>query len=361
MPSTDHRIKMLSGEMEHAGLTSLLISGEANVTYLSGFSGEASSLLITPNHAVMITDYRYEERVRQECPQLDLEVRDRNLENLGQCLARLLGAAKASGLGFESGLISHALYEELAQSLGAENLRPTGGLVEGLRMIKQPGEVEALRRAANLGDAAFEYILGRLAPGRSELELAFELDQFLRKQSKEDIAFATILISGPKTAQPHGVPGERRLRAGDFITMDFGARRQGYCSDMTRTVALGSTDERQREVYQAVLDAQTAAVRAARPGIKASGLNQVAREVIAQAGYLDYTGDGLGHGIGLQVHEQPYMRAACRERLAAGMAVTIEPGIYIPGWGGVRIEDTVLIKEQGCEALTHSPKELLTL
>jgi Xaa-Pro aminopeptidase len=361
MDALQARVENLRAGLDDLGLGSLLITRESNVAYLSGFSGEASSLLISPGAAFLITDYRYADRAARECPGISLEVRERNQENLGDCVARLLGDAADSGLGFESEQVSHALYEELAQSLDKERLRPTTSLVESLRMHKQPVEIEAMRRAAELGDRAFDFITARIAPGRTERELGFELEQFIRKQSGEEPAFASILVSGEKTAQPHGAPGKRELRYGDLITMDFGARCSGYCSDMTRTVILGKPDQRQREVYQAVYEAQCAAVKAAREGMAAADLDQVARGVIQQAGFLEYAGDGLGHGLGLDVHEPPFMRSIASEILKAGMAVTIEPGIYIPDWGGVRIEDTVLITASGCERLTRSPKELITL
>ena len=230
-----------------------------------------------------------------------------------------------------------------------------------MRAVKEPWELERIRRAEAIGDAAFARVLPLLKPGLTELEVAAELEYQMKLLGAEGLSFDTIVASGLNSSMPHAVPGEKKLEAGDFVTMDFGCRYQGYCSDMTRTVVLGKAGQRQKEIYETVRKAQEAALLVIRAGIRGKEADRAAREVIGEAGYGAFFGHSLGHSLGLFIHEQPSLSPSSEKILLPGMVETVEPGIYVPGFGGVRIEDLVLVTETGCENLTSSPKEMIEL
>ncbi|MGI8969099.1 MAG: M24 family metallopeptidase, partial [Dehalococcoidia bacterium] len=238
-------------------------------------------------------------------------------------------------------------------------LRPTEEIVETLRRVKDEGEIDLTRAACGIVDCAFEFIVTLVRPGVSERELATELEYFMKKAGSEKEAFDTIVASGARSALPHGRASEKLLEAGDFITFDFGARVGGYHSDITRTVVLGTASERQREIYQVVLDAQQAALAALRPGMTGKEADQVARDLIAAHGYGEQFGHGLGHSLGRHVHDGGGLSQRVEMTLEAGMVLTVEPGVYLENWGGVRIEDDVVLRDNGAEILTHAPKELI--
>ena len=238
---------------------------------------------------------------------------------------------------------------------------PLAGRVDRLRRIKTPEEIGYMRRAEEIGDEAFEALLPLLKPGMTELEAAAELEYQMKKRGAEGFSFDTIMASGIHSSMPHAIPSGKKLEAGDFITMDFGCTYQGYCSDMTRTVVMGKADEKQKEMYGIVLRAQRAALELIRAGLPGSRVDREAREIIEKAGYGDCFGHGLGHSVGLYIHEEPRLSPSDDTILEPGMIETVEPGIYVPGFGGVRIEDMVAVTEDGCENLTRSPKELLEL
>ena len=234
-----------------------------------------------------------------------------------------------------------------------------GSALDGLRVIKNEEELAWMERAEQIGDEAFSYILGELRPGISELEVAAKLEYFMRSNGAEKVSFDAIVASGLNSAMPHAVPTGKLLEKGDFVTLDFGCKYQGYCSDMTRTVVIGKADSRQKEIYQIVLDAQLAALEGLRPGMTGAEGDRLAREAIEKAGYGEYFGHGLGHSVGLEIHEKPALSMKDQTVLCPGMIETVEPGIYIPGFGGVRIEDMVVLTETGIRNLTSSPKELI--
>jgi Xaa-Pro aminopeptidase len=321
-----------------------------NVRYLTGFAGEGY-LALGLERALISSDGRY----RTECKQAaaGIEAACDNAGHLGGAIA-FLKELGPSAVAIESDHTTVAKHVELAEKLGV-TLKPTTRLVEQFRLIKDETEIALIREAARRTDEALAAFLAELHPGTSERRLALALHAALVDQDVEP-AFAIIMASGPSSCCPHAVPCSRALAAGDMLKVDVGARYEGYCSDITRTYFVGEPTEKFREVYRLVLQAQQAAVAAARAGVAGRELDQVARELIVAGRYGPEFSHGLGHGVGLQVHERPRVAATSDEVLAAGMVVTIEPGIYLEGWGGVRIEDTVLITAAGCEVLTRAPK-----
>lgn len=341
--------------MAAAGLGGMLVTKPENRVYLSGFLGSSAYLLVTAEQATLLTDFRYVEQAKQQAPAFNVM---RHAAVWMDSLPELVGPGQR--LGFEQEHLTYAQFKELEQRLQVE-LVPVCGLVEGLREVKDDQELAWMQQATEIAEAAFAEILPLITAGRSEAEIAFELEITMRRRGSEGIAFPIISASGPRSALPHGAPTERVLQAGDFLTLDFGAVVHGYRSDMTRTVVLGQPSEQQSEIYHVVLQAQLAAQQAVRPGILGKAVDQVAREIITAAGYGECFGHGLGHGVGLQIHEGPSAGMRGETILQPGMVVTVEPGIYIPGWGGVRIEDMVVVTSDGYRNFNHSGKELLVL
>lgn len=344
--------------MERAGTPALLVTAPANRRYLSGFTGSSGWLLVTPVRQRLITDSRYEEAAAAEAPDFE-PVIYRKEQEFKDLLAGALAEEGIGRLGFEAGQVTVSRHRWLGEAVPGVELVPTEDLVEDLRRVKDGEEVARVRRAMALAEGAFAEVLPRVAPGRTEQDLALDLEFAMRRLGAEGIAFDAIVTSGPHSSLPHGRPGDRALQPGDLVVFDFGARHAGYCSDMTRTVVVGRPDPRQEEVYRVVLEAHLAAFAAVRPGATCGEVDEAARLVIEMAGYGEHFGHGTGHGIGLEVHEAPRLSPGREEALAEGMLVTIEPGIYLPGWGGVRIEDTVLVSARGAESLCTTTKELI--
>lgn len=347
-----------------AGAGAALITSPANVRYLTGLvSSNAAVLIPAEGPAVLATDSRYAEAAARDCPDLEL-VCDRMVE---PALARLAASRGARVLAFEAQEMTVERHEQLAGLDEVTSLVPLGQVVEELRMIKDDAEIGLLARACAITDAAFAGLLDLIGPGRTERELAVALERAMIDQGADGIAFDTIVASGPNGAIPHHAPGGRVLAPGDLVTIDCGAQAGGYHADMTRTVALGAPAGWQREIYDLVAAAQLAGLTAARPGTGAGELDAVARDLIAAAGYGEFFGHGLGHGVGLEVHEAPIIGHGRTGTLMDRVPVTVEPGIYLPGRGGVRIEDTLVIRADGsgaaepAEILTMTTKELLVL
>ena len=349
--------------LKDKSLAALLVMDERNVTYLTGFTGDSSYLVVRQGAGgrgdVLITDQRYTQQLAEECPGLELAVRAPGVKQAdftGEMLARLALPA----LGIESDAMTVGMHEKLREKLKATQLASTENLVESLREIKDEGEIAAIREAAQIAERAFAVIRNSLRPGRSEKEVADELEHQIRLFGGTCGAFPSIVGVGPRAALPHGRPiSESRIGQADFVLIDWGARGpRGYHSDLTRVLVTGKLSPKLEEVYGVVLAAQRAAIGVIRPGAIMHDVDAAARAVIAQAGMGSLFGHSLGHGIGLSVHEQPRLAPDQKSPLAAGMVVTVEPGIYLPGWGGVRIEDDVLVTAGGCEVLTSVPKEL---
>lgn len=350
------RLELFRQQMKNQQAEAVLVTEPLNVRYLSGFTGSAGQLLITAEQAILITDYRYIEQAQTQATAFQCYCRDRARQSLGQAIRALLISQPAQ-LQLDYDQVPVALYQQLQQEL-PYTLADSRQITEQLRAIKDPQELAAIRQAAAIADQALSWLLPQLKPGVSEQQAAHWLEQQLLALGAEALAFPTILLSGPRTALPHGKPSERRFQQGDWILIDFGAQVQGYKSDMTRSYVLGKASPQQQEFYQTVERAQQAALAAAKAGIRADQLTEVAQKILADSAFSAYAGEGLGHSIGLALHEQPLMRFGCQQILQPGMVLTIEPGLYWPGFGGVRLEDDILITAEGAELLSHSPKPM---
>ncbi|MGC8872954.1 MAG: M24 family metallopeptidase [Chloroflexia bacterium] len=354
----DGRIDRLRRLLHTHGLDALLVTQPENRRYLTGFTGSAGTVIVTPERALLLVDFRYVEQAGRESPLLEVvPAKNRPEEDLPPLLQEIGGRC----WGFESTHVTVAQYEKLRplfEGAGIE-LQGVENLVEGLRAVKEPEELEWIREAVRITDEAFAHFLEWVRPGVTEREAAWELEKTMRENGAEAMAFPIIVASGPNGAMPHHRPGDRRLQRSEPIVIDMGAVYQGYQADMTRTICLGEADERFWEIYRLVRAAQEraeAGIRAGMPSCEADGL---AREVIAAAGYGEQFGHGLGHSIGLSTHERPQLSPRLEDPIPVRCTVTVEPGIYIPGWGGVRIEDVVVVHEDGTEVLTRSTKEPL--
>ena len=352
----EERIKRLRSRLNKAEIDALLINNPQNRQYLTGFTGTAGVVLISEEEAELITDFRYIEQAKDEAQDYKIVKQgDNKLETIN----RLLEDAGIKRLGFEADEITYQQYGKYKDELNVE-LKATTGLVKELRQTKDESEIEKISRAVEITDNAFATIQDKLEVGVVEQEIALELEFLQKKQGAAKNAFGFIVASGARGALPHGVASEKEIAAGDLVTMDFGAVYHGYHSDMTRTVMVGGEPtEKQQEIYHLVLEAQQAALEAIGPGKIGSEIDRVARDIIADAGYGPNFGHGLGHSLGLEIHEQPRFSRQDDTVIKPGMVITVEPGVYIPDWGGVRIEDIVVVREDGCEILTNSPKELL--
>ena len=339
----------------------MLVADGSNMRYLSGFTGETGYLYLSRGRQVILTDSRYTLQAKEEAPDFQVTEVSRQ-EGYKEKLLKLTREDNTERLGFEDQVMTYAAVEGFREKLSSvREWVPLGEALGVFRQIKTEAEVECMARAEAIGDEAFTYLLGELRPGVTELTIAAKLEFYMKTHGAEDIAFPSIVASGLHSAMPHATPSQKKLEEGDFITLDFGCRFGGYCSDMTRTVVLGKANERQREIYRIVLEAQLAGLGAVRAGISGKEADGVARKVIEEAGYGEYFGHALGHSVGLQVHERPALSKGEETILRPGMIETVEPGIYVPGFGGVRIEDMVVVTEDGCRNLTHSPKELIEL
>lgn len=337
-----------------------VITGGANMRYASGFGGEGC-VYLSSYRRVFITDPRYTEAARKATSfEVMTEGRGHKYKKRSDILNELIASDGAERAGYEDRAILQADFRELSLNLDAD-LVPLGGSVSELRQVKKPFEKEALMKAEAIGDAAFEAMLGRLKPGMTENEAAAELEYEMRKAGGQGTSFDTIMASGPNSSMPHAVPGGRVIEKGDLVTMDFGYRYDGYCSDMTRTVVIGRAADWQKEIYKIVLEANSAVIEYARGGMKGSEIDAIARKIIEDAGYGEYFSHSLGHGIGLEIHEEPNCSPSEERRIMPGMVESDEPGIYLPGRGGVRIEDMVYYTESGLEVISKAPKELTEL
>ncbi len=336
----------------------LLVASEPNVRYLTGFTGEASALLIGDDRALLVSDGRFTTQIEQECPGLEVHIRP-----VGQLLFEGLGEVVAGlgvrRVGFEPSAVSVAQFETLQEKAKAVEWAGIGGRVESLRAVKDSGEVDAIRRAIDQAERAFALFLGSLSGGDSEKQAADALEGFLRRCGASAAAFPPIVAAGPRAALPHARPTEEaKVGDSDFLLIDWGASAGPYKSDLTRVLVTGKVTSKFEQVYRTVLAAQQRGIAALRPGAKAGEVDAAARSVIEAAGFGPHFTHGLGHGLGLEIHENPFFRRDNPARLKVGMVVTVEPGIYLPDWGGVRIEDDVLITPDGPEVLTHVTRSI---
>ncbi len=330
----------------------LLVTDLVNILYLTGFDSSNAALLVSPaGGATLYTDFRYIEAAR-DVPAVDVRLMKR-------ALMEDLAGELTGKLQFESHALPHAQWEILGG--GRASLVPVRGLVEALRAVKDEDELEAIRRAARAADRAFEALTAETFVGRSERELAWRLRELMHAHGADDVAFDSAVASGPNGALPHASPGEKIVETRTLVVVDWGARIGGYCSDCTRTVSTGSPPDRLREAYDACLAAQQRACAGIRAGLTGVEADALARDPISEAGFGENFGHGLGHGVGLLVHEAPRLSTESTETLAPGNVVTIEPGVYLEGLGGVRIEDLAVVRDDGVELLSSFPKELITV
>jgi len=339
--------------MSREGLDLMLIDQPENRRYLSEFTGSDGVLLITQDRALLATDFRYYEQVKMQAPDFELvQVQ----EGMTKALSVQVAALAPARLGFESHVLTVETYEERRSAIPDVEWVATSGLVEELRMVKDESELAAIEQAVRIADEAMQHIQDWVRPGDTERQVAWELEVHMRTHAAENLSFGTIVASGPNGAMAHAVPSDRPIQIGDPLVIDMGCVLDGYCSDVTRSFCLGAASDRYREVWDTVLQAQLAAEEAIAPGMTGAEADAVARDIIYGAGYEGMFGHGLGHGVGLAVHEKPRASRTSDDVLAPGMVVTVEPGIYVPRWGGVRIEDMVVLTEGGCRVLTHAPK-----
>lgn len=350
------RIAKLRELLQEMKLDSALIYKPENRRYMSGFTGTSGYVFITMDKAYFITDFRYIQQAAAQCKGYEI-LQHSNEKTLYQ----ILEAFPIQRMGFEGDFATYQEYQELTEKLPNVLFQSLGNALGKLRVIKDAQEIALIERAAEIADEAFSHICRYIKPGATEWEIALELENFMKKNGASGTSFDSIVASGKRSSLPHGVASDKVIETGDFVTLDFGCIYQGYCSDMTRTIVVGKASEKQKEIYSIVLDAQMQALEYIKPGVTGIVVDQVARNIISSKGYGTYFGHGLGHGVGLEVHEAPRLSPLGKDVLQPGMIVTDEPGIYLPDFGGVRIEDLVLVTETGCRALSKSTKELIEL
>lgn len=350
------RIDRVRRVLADRGIDAYLVTKKENKFYLSGFRSTSFDLIITQDKNYIVTDFRYLEAASSLAPLYETaEVK------AGYGLGDFLKSLKFSKIGMEFDNITVTFFNQMKQMLAGTVFEAFDGVTEMIRSVKDETELEATKQAEHIGDEAFKYILGEIRPGVSEKDIALKLELKMRELGASGLSFDTICISGAKTSMPHGEPSDKLIEKGDFVTMDFGCVYDGYCSDMTRTVAVGSVTDKQKTVYETVLQAQAAAADAMKAGVSGHDVDKAARDVIDRAGFRGCFGHALGHGTGLEIHEKPVASPVSRDMLEAGMLLTDEPGIYIPGEFGVRIEDLCAITENGIIDFTESEKQLIIL
>lgn len=351
------RLDKLRAKIAEKGLDALLITQAENRLYLSAFTGSSGALLITPDKALLVTDSRYSEQSKMQSPLFQIRTVRGEMD---KWLPEILKELNLKKLGFEASDLSYSLHGKTRGVLDKDrspvHLVPTEGLIEELRMVKEEEEIEYLKKAASLADGAFEHLCSVIRPGMTEKEAAWEMEKFMREKGSQPIPFELIVASGPCSALPHARPTDKAMAEGEPVVIDIGAKTGNYCSDMTRTLCLGKQSDKFCKLYDIVLGAQLAAIATIEPGMSGDKADGMARTIINEAGYGEAFGHGLGHGIGLALHEAPRLGQSSQDILKDMMVFTVEPGIYLPGWGGIRIEDTTILEKGKIRTLTKSPK-----
>lgn len=354
------RLKKLINIIEEEALDGVLLTGRHNTFYFTGFTGSTSICLITKGKTYLIVDSRYTSQTKEQVFN-GVEVIQHG-ESALDVLADLFCECGIFNIGLEGNNVSYSKYFEIKEKLtDVKEFRNVQDLIDQIRMIKDENELKLIKGAVNIADTAFNEILSFIKPGIKEFEVALELEYKMKKLGASGVSFETIIASGPRSALPHGTAGDREIQAGDVVVMDFGAIYKGYCSDMTRTIFVGKPQEKLNEIYNIVLKAQLEALDASVAGITGKELDSVSRKMIDAKGYEKCFGHSLGHGVGVEIHEKPGISPKSEEILKPGMVFTVEPGIYVEGFGGVRIEDMVLLTPNGAEILTKSTKAIIIL
>ncbi|WP_035294407.1 Xaa-Pro peptidase family protein [Clostridium sp. KNHs214] len=352
-----NRIEKLLTEMKKQHIEGLFLMREANVRYISGFTDSDSYVFISEKRNFFITDGRYTEQAQKQCPDYKVIKWGKPVGTLGDTVKQITKDLGLKSIGFEKDKMTYALYEDFKEKIEEAELIPTSGLVESLRYVKDEQEIANTREACRIADVAFEKILNFIKPGMTESDVALELEYYMRKEGASGVGFDTILISGKKTSLLHGKPDNKVIEDGDLITLDYGALYNGYISDMTRTIGVGHLDDKKIEIYNLVMHAQEEGLKTIKAGVIGKIPDDRIRDIIKD--YEEYYYPGIGHGVGRELHEQPFLGKYCNMTLKENCVITLEPGIYIPEWGGVRIEDTIVVKNDGYEILTNSPKKLI--
>jgi len=336
-----------------------LVTNLQNLNYLTGFDGEGSALIGVSGKNYLLTDSRYTEQAQKESPDYKILTDEPNKKNARVlAIKKIIEKNKIKKIAFESNNLSYANFKKYSDSFNSIEFLATENIIEQIRMIKDKEEIIKMKKAAQITTESLKDVFEIIKPGVRELDIASELAYTMRKKGAQKEAFETIVVSGERSSLPHGKPSEKKIDEGEFITIDMGANYQNYNSDLTRTIIMGKENKKQKEIFSIVLEAQKAALDFLKPGVKCKEVDSVARDIIAKKGYGKFFGHGLGHGVGLDIHELPRVSFSDDTVLLPGMVVTIEPGIYLPEVGGVRIEDSVLITEAGYEILTWFPKIL---
>lgn len=351
------RVKNVQDKLSKYNIDALLVTNMFNVRYLANFTGTTGLVVITKDEAYFVTDFRYTEQAAEEAKGFTIV---KNEGPIFEEVAKIVQEDKIENLGFEQENITYAVYNQINDIIPCE-LVPVTSLVEKLREVKTEDEINIIKEAINITEKAYDYILGFVKPGKTEIEVANELDFYMRNEGATSVSFDTIVASGVRSAMPHGVASDKVIEEGDMVTIDFGCYYKGYVSDMTRTFAVGDPGEQMKEIYEIVYQANKKVNEVAKAGMTGAELDAIARDYIAEKGYGPQFGHTLGHGIGLEVHEGPSLSFRNEDKLVVNNIVTNEPGIYVPGLGGVRIEDDLVIKEDGAEILMTTPKELIIL
>ncbi|KGE17984.1 M24 family metallopeptidase [Paenibacillus wynnii] len=354
----NNRVSKLRKVLQARGLDAMLITSGINRRYLSGFTGSSGYVLITAEESYLLTDFRYRTQAAEQAAGLTIvEHGPKFIDTVRE----LLPSGGKVRVGFEQDDVTFSAYTAYAEALKPAELVPVSKAVEDLRMIKDAEELAVMGRAADLADDTFHHILNVLKPGMTERDVDLEMEFYMRTHGATSSSFDTIVASGERSAMPHGVASSRVILGDEFVTFDFGALLDGYCSDLTRTVALGTPNPKLKEIYDIVLEAQLHALAHIKPGMTGRECDALARDIITRYGYGDQFGHSTGHGLGMEVHEWPRLSKLSDDILQPGMVVTVEPGIYLPGIGGVRIEDDVVVTESGISLLTHSSKNYTVL
>lgn len=341
-------------------IDAFIITAPENRRYTSGFHSTEGVVLITKDSAYLFVDSRYIEAAEKEVTGFTIELID--IQNsYKKRISDALRGKGYSSVGFEDARLSYAEYMKYSSDIINIPMRPASKLINDLRRSKDSSEIESLIAAQRIAERAFDDVLGIIRPGLTEREIAAEITYRMLRYGAENNSFDPIVVTGAKSSMPHGVPGDERIRHGDFVTMDFGCLYNGYCSDMTRTVAVGSVSDEMKAVYNTVLEAQLAGIEAARAGVKGRDIDAAARRVISDAGFGPYFVHSFGHGVGLDIHEEPNAGPTSEAVMEPGAVISAEPGIYLPGRFGVRIEDVIIIEENGCKNITSAKKELIIL
>jgi Xaa-Pro aminopeptidase len=356
-PHIKKRLRKLRAEIKQTGVSAILVTNIKNVCYLTGFTGSAGYLFVTAKTEILLSDSRYSSQLQDQCPGLEVDIRDAN----STMLDSVERVARQSGFGsiaYESESLTKSEFDRIESRLIGVELVTSSGVVEGLRAIKDKTEIAAIRKSIQVTQRAFEVIRSQMTPDQSELQIAHNLEHQMRAFGAKGCAFDPIVGVGSRSALPHGQPSKKRIGDSPFVLIDWGAEVDLYMSDLTRVLITAKIPAKLRKIYEIVLKSQLAAIRKIRPGVACKAVDSAARKVIESAGFGPQFGHGLGHSFGLEIHESPYMSPIHEGTLKAGMVITVEPGIYVPDFGGVRIEDDILVTPDGHEVLSNLPRQI---